>query len=147
MGGRWVYAIKHNADEAETYKARYVTKGYSQVIGGDYKETFSPTANITSIRALMQMAAQYDLVLHQMDVKTAYLHAPIDCEIYTEQPEGFEVKSDMVETLVCKLNKSLYKKSQAEIGIKCCMIGSVTMVLYRIQLTIEYTVNKLKKGE
>lgn len=46
-----------------------------KVIGVDYKETFSPTANLTSIRALMQVAAQHDLVLHQMDVKTAYLHA------------------------------------------------------------------------
>lgn len=34
----------------------------------------------------MQMAAQFDPELHQMDVKTAYLHAPIDCEIYMEQP-------------------------------------------------------------
>lgn len=60
----------------------------SQVMGVEYKETFSPTANITSIRALKQMAAQYDLDLHQMDVKMAYLHAPI----YMEQPE---VKSDV----------------------------------------------------
>lgn len=34
----------------------------------------------------MQMAAQYDLGLHQMDVKAAYLHAPMDCEIYIKQP-------------------------------------------------------------
>jgi len=113
VGGRWVYAIKNNADETETYKARYVAKGYSQVMGVDYKETFSPTANITSVRALMQMAAQYDLELHQMDVKTAYLHAPIDCEMYMEQPEGFEVKSDVGEKLVCKLNKSLYGLKQS----------------------------------
>ena len=46
--------------------------------GIDYEETFSPTANITSIRILMQFAAQYDLTVHQMDVKTAFLHAPID---------------------------------------------------------------------
>lgn len=61
--------------------------------GIDYNETFSPTADITSVRVLMQLAAQYDLKLHQMDVKTAYLHAPIDCEIYMKQPEGFEVES------------------------------------------------------
>lgn len=42
---------------------------------------------------LMQLAAQYDLELHQMDVRTAYLHAPFHCEVYMEQPEGFEVKS------------------------------------------------------
>lgn len=67
---------------------------------------------MTSVRSLMQIAAQYGLELHQMDVKTAYLHAPIDCEIYIEQPEGFEVKSEMGEKLVCKLNKSLYSLKQ-----------------------------------
>ena len=53
------------------------------------------------------------LHLHQMDVKTAYLHAPIDCELYVQQPEGFEVKSDTDEKLVCKLNKSLYGLKQS----------------------------------
>lgn len=38
----------------------------------------------------MQIAAQHDLVLHQMDVKTTYLNAPIDYEIYMDQAEGFE---------------------------------------------------------
>ena len=61
----------------------------SSVKGIDYGETFSPTANITSIRILMQMVEQYDLIVHQMDVTTAFLHAPIDYEIFVEQPEGF----------------------------------------------------------
>lgn len=55
-------------------------------MGVEYVETFSPTANFTRVRVLMQKAAQKDLILHQMDVKTAYLHAPIDFEIYMEQP-------------------------------------------------------------
>lgn len=88
----------------------------AKVMDVDYKETFSPTANITSIRALMQIEEQYDLDLHQIDLKTAYLHAPIDCEIYMEQPEGFEVKSDMGDKLVCKLNKSLYGLKQSGIN-------------------------------
>lgn len=113
VGGRWVNAIKNNSDETQTYKARYVAKGYSQVATTDYKETFCPTANMTSVRCLMQLAAQYDLDLHQMDVKTAYLHAPIDCEVYMEQPEGFGVRSDTGEQLVCKLNKSLYGLKQS----------------------------------
>lgn len=48
-----------------------------------------------------------------MDVKTAYLHASIDCEIYMKQPEGFEVESKTGEELVCKLNKSLYGLKQS----------------------------------
>lgn len=113
VGGRWVYATKTNADGSDKYKARYVAKGYSQKMGVDYGETFSPTANLTSVRVLMQKAAQEDLILHQMDVKTAYLHAPIDYEIYMEQPEGYEVKSQTNEKMVCKLEKSLYGLKQS----------------------------------
>ena len=113
VGGRWVYATKENAEGAKSLKARYVAKGYNQVKGIDYQETFSPTANITSVRALMQIAAQNDLIVHQMDVKTAYLHAPIDTEIYLDQPEGFEVKSDDGNRLVYKLKKSIYGLKQS----------------------------------
>lgn len=113
VGGRWVYSVKLGPDETEKHKARYVAKGYSQVPGIDYHETFAPTARITSVRALMQIAVQYDLIVHQMDVKTAYLNAPIDCELYVEQPEGFEVKSLSGEKLVCRLNRSLYGLKQS----------------------------------
>ena len=102
-----MYTIKDGSDGAKTYKARYVAKGYSQVRGIDYQETFAPTANLTSVRALLQIAAQHNLILHQMDVKTPYLNAPIDCEIYIDQAEGFEVPSDPDGKFVYKLNKSL----------------------------------------
>ncbi len=52
----------------------------------------------------MQLAAPHGLEMHQMDVKTAYPHAPIDCEVYMEQPEGFEVKSKTGEKLVWTRN-------------------------------------------
>lgn len=113
VGGRWVYALKEDEKGNETHKARYVAKGYSQVEGLDYSETFSPTANLTSLRVLMQLATQHDFTLHQMDVKAAYLHAPIDHEIYMEQPEGFHVKSKKGVQLVCKLNKSIYGLKQS----------------------------------
>ena len=77
-GGRWVYSIKEDSDGHDRYKARFMAKGYSQRAGIDYGETFSPTANLTSVRVVMQKAAQDNLILHQMDVKTTYLHAPID---------------------------------------------------------------------
>ena len=54
---------------------------------------------------LMQLAVQDNLVVHQMDVKTAYLNAPIDCEIYIEQPEGFEQQDKNGVKLVCKFKK------------------------------------------
>ena len=113
VGGRWVYTLKSDTDGSEKYKARFVAKGYSQKQGIDYEETFAPTADMTTVRVIMQKAVQEDLVLHQMDVKTAYLHAPIDCEVYLEQPEGYEKKSKTGEKLVCKLEKSLYGLKQS----------------------------------
>ncbi|KAK3881424.1 hypothetical protein Pcinc_014144 [Petrolisthes cinctipes] len=87
IGGKWVYAVKLGPNNTEKHKARYVAKGYSQVKDVDYGETFSPTARHTSIRMLMQLATQEGMKVHQMDVKTAYLNADIEYEIYLEQPE------------------------------------------------------------
>lgn len=113
VGGKWVYAIKKNIDGSEKYKARFVAKGFSQKHGIDYEETFSPTPNLTSIRVLMQKAAQENLILHTMDVIAAYLNAPIDCEIYMQQPEGYEIQSNDNVKLVYKLQKSLYGLKQS----------------------------------
>jgi hypothetical protein len=48
-----------------------------------------------------------------MDVKTAYLNAPIDCELYVEQPEGFTMTGKDGEYLVYKLRKCLYGLKQS----------------------------------
>ncbi|KAL0301725.1 UNVERIFIED_CONTAM: Retrovirus-related Pol polyprotein from transposon TNT 1-94 [Sesamum radiatum] len=66
---------------------------------------------ITSIRVLIAVAALYDLEIHQMDVKTAFLNGELDEEIYMEQPEGFVVPGQ--EKKVCRLVKSLYGLKQA----------------------------------
>ena len=113
VGGRWVYAVKICQNGEEAHKARYVVKGYSRIPEIDYQETFAPTARMSSIRILLQRAVQNDMRVHQMDVKTAYLNAPIDCDIYMEQPEGFEKHGKNGEKLVCKLKKSLYGLKQS----------------------------------
>ena len=113
VGGRWVYALKEDNVGRKTYKARYVATGYSQIPDIDYGETFSPTARMSSVRILAQLAVQYDLHVHQMDVKSAYLNAPIDCEIYMEQPQGFQKTGPNGGKLVCKLQKSLYGLKQS----------------------------------
>jgi hypothetical protein len=98
-------------------KAGYVARGFTQCEGIDYHETFSSTAKMTSVRMAMHLVAQYDLSVSQLDVKTAFLNAPVDCELYLKQPEGYS-NSDFV----WRLKKSIYGlKQNGEIGITCYM--------------------------
>ena len=57
----------------------------------DYDEIFAPVARYSSIRTIISLAAVFGWKLHQMDVKTAFLHGYIKEEGYVEQPEGFEI--------------------------------------------------------
>jgi hypothetical protein len=91
---RWLYKIKHAADGSiEKYKARFVARGFSQVEGVDYDETFAPVARYSSIRSVVSIAAEMGWKIHQMDVKTAFLNGVLDQEVYVEQPLGFVVKA------------------------------------------------------
>ena len=112
IGCRWVYKVKRRGDGSiDRYKARLVARGYSQTEGVDYEEVFAPVARATTIRTLLSLANSYNLEVHQMDVKTAFLHGVLDCDLYMEQPEGYvdPEKPDFV----CKLNKGLYGLKQA----------------------------------
>jgi hypothetical protein len=88
---KWIYKIKHAADgSVEKYKARFVAKGFSQVEGIDYEETFAPVSRYTSIRTIISLVASMSWRLHQMDVKTTFLNGDIEEEVYIEQPDEFE---------------------------------------------------------
>jgi transposase InsO family protein len=108
IASRWVFKKKINADNSIRYKARLVIKGYEQREGIDYDETFAPVAMFKTIRILLAIAAQEDWEIHQMDVKSAFLHPKIEEEVYMAQPEGFQ-QGD----LVCRLHKALYGLKQA----------------------------------
>ena len=95
----------------EQLKARLVAKGYTQKFGVDYDETFTPVVRFTSIRVLLALAVQKDMLVHQMDVVTAFLNSTLEEEIYMEQPSHYVEKGK--EKLVCKLNKSLYGLKQS----------------------------------
>eukprot|EP00253_Pinus_taeda_P003534 PITA_03534 len=87
---KWVYITKYGPDgKVDKHKARLVAKGFSQVKGIDYTETFSPVAKMKSIRLVLSLAASFKSEVHQMDVKSAFLHGDLHEEIYMEQPIGF----------------------------------------------------------
>ena len=112
IGCKWVLKKKLKPDGTiDKYKARLVAKGFKQKENIDFFDTFSPVTRITSIQVLISLAFIHNLLIHQMDVKTAFLNGELDEEIYMDQPEGFVVHGQ--EHKVCKLVKSLYGLKQA----------------------------------
>ncbi|PHU14405.1 Calcineurin B-like protein 4 [Capsicum chinense] len=135
LGSKWIFKRKMKADGTiDKYKARLVVKGFKQKEGLDYFDTYSPVTRITSIRMLIALAAVYDLQIHQMDIKTAFLNGDLEEEIYIEQPEDFVVPGNQKK--VCKLIKSLYGLKQApkqwyKNPSNFTRVGIVTVSLYR----------------
>ena len=87
---KWIYNPKLVSNGTTTkYKAQLVAKGYSQVHGLDYSETFSPVAIMDSIRLGLAVATSQRWEVHHMDVKSAFLHGDPKEEIYMRQPEGY----------------------------------------------------------
>ena len=86
-------------------------KNFTQEVGIDYEDTFTPVMKFTSTRLLLVIVACLDLKLHQMDVKTAFLNEDLNKEIYMEQPVGIVVKCQ--EKKVCKSKRSIYGLNQS----------------------------------
>ena len=104
---KWVFKTKRDAQgQIERYKARLVAKSYTQQEGIDYKETLSPISTKDSFRVVMALVTHFDLEIHQMDVKTAFLNGDLSDSMYMKQLDGFQEKGK--EHLVCKLKKFIY---------------------------------------
>nr|GEY04949.1 zinc finger, CCHC-type [Tanacetum cinerariifolium] len=86
---KWIFKIKLRVDgRIEKFKAWFIAKGFTQREGLDYFDTYPPVARTTTIRILIALAFINKLVIHQMDVKTAFLNGELEYEVYIEQPEG-----------------------------------------------------------
>ncbi len=110
ISNKWVLTKKRDKEgNVIKYKARLVAHGFTQCLGLDYDETFSPIVHFETIRALLAMVAGKKLKVRQLDVKRAYLNGILTQPIYMEQPIGFEDGSG----LICLLIKSIYSLKQA----------------------------------
>ncbi|GJR54527.1 copia protein [Tanacetum coccineum] len=109
---KWIYKVKLDKyGDILKNKARLVAKGYRQEEGIDFEESFAPVAWIEAIRIFITNVASKNMIIYQMDVKTAFLNGELKEEVYFSQPEGF-VDPDH-PTHVYRLKKALYGLKQA----------------------------------
>ncbi|KAL4376396.1 hypothetical protein GQ457_02G039420 [Hibiscus cannabinus] len=112
IGVNWVYRTKFNHDGTIfKHKARLVVKGYAQIGGVDYGDTFAPVARLDTIKLLIAIAGQLGWNVFHLDVKSAFLNGELEEDIYVCQPEGFVVPGK--EHQVYKLKRALYGLKQA----------------------------------
>ncbi|CAI5484709.1 unnamed protein product [Closterium sp. Yama58-4] len=110
MKNRWVLTTKYNIDDTvECEKARLVVKGFTQVYGADYDETFAPVGSYVTLRIFLSIVAVLNLNLMQLDMKNAFLQSKLDRVLYMSQPDYFNDGTGRV----CKLLKSLYGLKQS----------------------------------
>lgn len=107
INSMWLFSIK-DGESVPRYKARLVAKGCSQRYGFDYHETFAPVAKMTSIRTILSIAVVKGMLIHQMDVKTAFLNGKLNEEVYMKLPTD-----ESGERVFCRLNRSIYGLKQA----------------------------------
>ena len=91
IGSRWVFKTKRDhMGKIVRYKARLVVKGFNQVYGRDYFETFAPVVKLESLRVILALCALLDWEADNMDVTQAFINAAVDEEIFVEPPDGFK---------------------------------------------------------
>ena len=109
---KWVLTKKTDAHGIVVrFKARVVARGFSQIPGIDFKDTFAPTLKMVPLRLMFSISASLNLELHHLDIETAFLHGDLEEEIYMEQPSHFV--DPQFPNYVCKLHKSLYGLKQS----------------------------------
>lgn len=112
VGVNWIFKTKlKETGEIDKFKARLVAKGYTQEVGIYYSEIFAPVARLETIRTVVALATTKRWGIHQLDIKSTFLHGAINENVYLEQPPGYVFRG--CEHQVYKLKKTLYGLKQA----------------------------------
>ena len=118
VGTKWVFKNKFNeGGKVIRNKERLVCKGYAQVEGIDFEETFAPVTRLEAIIMFLVFSWYKNFKFYQMDVKFSFLNGKLEEEVYIEQPEGFLFSEN--RNYVCKLKKAFYCYS-SKLHISSC---------------------------
>ena len=117
IGSKWEYKKKINPDGSTLYKVRLVIRGFEQVAGMDFGETYAPVSKLTTFRPLICLAARHEWRVDHMDVVTAFLNPTIDREaVYMSLLPGNSWIDPALHDngmTVVQLKKALYGLRQA----------------------------------
>ncbi|MBW0478832.1 hypothetical protein O181_018547 [Austropuccinia psidii MF-1] len=114
VGTTWVFKLKRNhLNEVVEHKARLCAQGFTQVQGVDFEKTYSPTGRLNLLCTLIAFAATTGLQFHQIDVKSAFLNAPLSETVFLSIPQG--LLQDRRKMCLC-LNKAIYGLKQAPLA-------------------------------
>ncbi|GJY71554.1 retrovirus-related pol polyprotein from transposon TNT 1-94 [Tanacetum coccineum] len=135
IGLKWIYKVKLDEyGDVLKNKARLVAKGYRQEEGIDFEESFAPVARIEAIKIFIANAATKNMIIYQMDVKSAFLNGNLQEEVFVSQPEGFEDPDN--PTYVYRLKKA--KMMTAISSLLCnfwwrnlCQKGSLIQIIQK----------------
>jgi len=112
VGTKWGFKNKFNEDgQFIRNKERTVCKGYAQVEGFDFEETFSPVARLEAIKIFSTFACLRNFKIYQMGVKSRFLNGNLEEDVYIEEPKGFMLSKN--KDYVYKLKKALYGLKKA----------------------------------
>ncbi|GJW85848.1 zinc finger, CCHC-type containing protein, partial [Tanacetum coccineum] len=133
LGFKWIFKRKLKVDGTiEKFKLRLVIYGFKQKLKIDYFETYAPVACISTIRLLIAMTLIHNLVIHQMDVKTAFLNGDLDEDVYMNQPQGFIMPGN--ENKVYKL---INKFDETGKGVIICLYVDDMLIFGTDQVQVD----------
>ncbi len=112
--------------KVDRVKARLVIRGFQQIPGVDFTDTFASAASRDTVRTLIASAAAYDWQLRHADFEAAYLHAPLQEDIHVYPPDGWPTHDDRGRELVYKLDKAVYGLRQAAREWRSMLITALT---------------------
>ncbi|GJR30642.1 integrase, catalytic region, zinc finger, CCHC-type containing protein [Tanacetum coccineum] len=116
---KWIYKVKKDEfGGVLKNKPRLIAQGFKHEEGINFEESFAPVARIEAIRIFVANAANKNMTIYQMDIKTAFLNCELKEEVYVSQPEGFVDQDN--PSHVYKLKKVLYGLKQAP---RACMLS------------------------
>ena len=111
---RWVYKIKEsNYSDLIEFKARFVAKGFEQLYGLDYIETFASVIKQMAWKLIFALAVLNNWLIYKIDMISAFTQGGIDTNIYLIPPMGLEYLNPNLKDKLLKLNKALYGLKQS----------------------------------